>query len=73
MIMDSTGKSEFIEVNPDEKVRDVKERLANKKGINTDIRIHFNGQFLEDDQNISEYDIQEDEPVIYVAQFRGGK
>ena len=73
MIMDSTGKSEFIEVNPDEKVRDVKERLANKKGINTDIRIHFNGQFLEDDQNISEYDIQEDEPVIYVAQFRSGK
>jgi hypothetical protein len=35
--------------------------------------LHFNGDFLEDDKEISEYEIQEDEPVIYVHQFRGGK
>jgi hypothetical protein len=73
LIMDTAGKREFIEVNQNDKVKDFKEKLANKKGINTDIKLHFNGDFLEDDKEISEYEIQEDEPVIYVHQFRGGK
>ena len=73
LIMDTAGKREFFEVNPNDKVKDVKENLANKKGINSDIKMHYNGQFLEDDVKISEYDIEEEDPIIYVHQFRGGK
>jgi hypothetical protein len=72
MIMDSTGKREFIDINENSKVKDLKEALANKKGINTEVQIHLNGQFLEDNEKISDTDIEEDVPIIYVAQFRGG-
>lgn len=70
--MDTSGKREFIEINPDEKVKDLKEKLSNKKGINDEIKLHINGDFLEDDKKISECDIEEDDPIIYVHQFRGG-
>lgn len=71
--MDTTGKREFIEVNPNDKVKVLKEILSNKKGINDEIQLHVNGDFLEDDKTIAECDIEEDSPIIFVHQFRGGK
>ena len=71
--MDTSGKREFIEINPNDKVKVLKEKLSNKKGINDIIQLHMDGDFLEDDKTISECDINEDAPIIYVHQFRGGK
>ena len=73
LIMDTSGKSEYIEVNENETVKTVKEKLANKRGINTEIKLHYGGQILNDDDIISSLDIMEDDPVLYLLAFRGGK
>ena len=73
LIMDTSGKSEYIEVNADETVKNLKEKLANKKGINTEIKLHYCGQILNDNDKISSLDIMEDDPVLYLLSFRGGK
>ena len=73
LIMDTSGKSEYIEVSADETVKSVKDKLANKKGINTEIKLHYAGQILNDNDTISSYDIMEDDPVLYLLSFRGGK
>ena len=71
--MDTSGKSEYFEVNADETVKNVKDKLANKKGINTEIKLHYGGQILNDNDTISSIDIMEDDPVLYLLAFRGGK
>lgn len=73
LIMDTSGKSEYFEVNADETVKNVKDKLANKKGINTEIKLHYGGQILNDNDTISSIDIMEDDPVLYLLAFRGGK
>lgn len=73
LIMDTSGKSEYIEVNENETVKNVKDKLANKKGINSEIKLHYGGQILNDNDKISSLDIMEDDPVLYLLAFRGGK
>jgi len=73
LIMDTSGKSEYIEVNENETVKNLKEKLANKKGINTEIKLHYGGQILNDNDKISSCDIMQDDPVLYLLSFRGGK
>lgn len=73
LIIDTTGKTEYIEVNPDETVKTLKEKLATKKGINSEIKLHYGGQLLNDNDKISDCDIMENDPVLYLLGFRGGK
>ena len=71
--MDTSGKSEYIEANENETVKNIKDKLANKKGINTEIKLHYGGQILNDNDIISSLDIMENDPVLYLLAFRGGK
>jgi hypothetical protein len=73
LIMDTSGKSEYIEVNENETVKDLKDKLANKKGINSEIKLHYGGEILNDNDIISSLDIMENDPVLYLLAFRGGK
>ena len=73
LIMDTSGKSEYIEVNENETVKNVKDKLANKKGINSEIKLHYGGEILNDNDKISSLDIMENDPVLYLLAFRGGK
>ena len=73
LIMDTSGKSEYIEVNENETVKNVKDKLAYKKGINSEIKLHYGGQLLNDNDIISSLDIMENDPVLYLLAFRGGK
>ena len=73
LIMDTSGKSEYIEANENETVKNIKDKLANKKGINTEIKLHYGGQILNDNDIISSLDIMENDPVLYLLAFRGGK
>lgn len=72
LIVDSTNKRERIEVNENDYVSDLVETLKAKKGINSDIILHFNGEVLETNQKISECEIEEESVIIYMGKFRGG-
>lgn len=73
MIIDSTNKREMIDINENDSISKLKELIKIKKGINTDdIVLHFNGEILELNQKISDYDIENNSQIIYTGKFRGG-
>lgn len=74
LVKDSTNRRKIIEVDKNEKIKDVKLKLKEKMGINnTNFLLHYNGNILDDDEaKVSEYDIVDLGNVIYVGQFRGG-
>ena len=72
IIVDSKNISETIEINENEYVRDLMEKIKNKKGINGKIILHFNGEILEENETISKYEIEENSNIIYMGEFRGG-
>ncbi len=74
VIVDSQNNKEMIEINPSDSIKDVKEKIKNKKGINSDdIILHINGVILEENDRIDDYDIEEGSFIIYMGKFRGGK
>lgn len=73
LILDSRNTRETIEIKEDENIRSLKEKIKTKKGINKDIILHYGGEILEEDQKVSDYDIQENNVIVYNGQFRGGK
>lgn len=73
IIVDTRNKRERFEVDQNENVSDFIERLRKLKGINDTFSLHANGQILEEDQKISDYDIEENTVLIYTGIFRGGK
>lgn len=72
LLVDSSNYREIFEVNANDKIKTLKEMICNKKGINTDITLHFNGDILEEDNLISDYDIEENANIIYVGNFEAG-
>lgn len=73
LIIDSTNKREIIEVNENDDVSVLIDTLKKKKGINTDVVLHFDGEILEENNKISDYDIEENSAIIYIGNFRGGR
>lgn len=72
-IVDTSNKKEFININKSDYIKDIKEKIKIKKGINTDIYLHVNGIILEDNNQVNDYDIEENNCIIYTGTFRGGK
>ena len=73
LIVDSKNRRERIDVNGSGYVKEIFENLKNKMGINIDIVLHFNGEILEENQKISELDLEEESVIVYMGTFRGGK
>jgi hypothetical protein len=73
LIVDSKNRRERIDVNGSGYVKEIFETLKNKMGINIDIVLHFNGEILEENQKISELDLEEESVIVYMGTFRGGK
>ena len=73
LIVDSKNRRERIDVNGSGYVKEIFETLRNKMGINIDIVLHFNGEILEENQKISELDLEEESVIVYMGTFRGGK
>ena len=72
-VVDSKNTRIPIEVNENNTVKILKEKIKVKMGINKDIILHMNGQIFEDDnKKLEEYDIEENSLVTYVLQFRAG-
>ena len=72
LITDSENKRVAIEINENALIRELIEKLKNKKNINIDIILHFNGEILEENETISSYGIVNNSNIIYMGQFKGG-
>ena len=67
IIIDSKNNKEEIEINENEYISDIKNKLKTKKGINSDITLHYNGEILEDNAIVSSYDIENNSQIFYIG------
>jgi len=72
LIVDTSNEREIFDVNKNDKVQKLKEMIASRKGINGDITLHYNGDILEEENTIEDYDIIEKDTVIYLGKFEAG-
>lgn len=72
LVADSQNKREMIEINENESIENLKEKIKVKMGINTDIILHYNGEILEENQLVSDCDLEENCVIVFMGKFRGG-
>ena len=69
-IADYKNRRQILDINEDDYVRDIKEKIEKKLLYNNNIIIHYNGEILEDDEKISSYDIEEYSTLIFMGGWR---
>ena len=69
LIQDSKSVKKPFEINDKEYVKDLKQKIKAKMGINKRIILLFDGEELEDDELISSYNVRENDQITYVGNF----
>ena len=69
LIQDSRAVKKPFEINEKEYVKDLKQKIKAKMGINKRIILLFDGEELEDDELISSYNVRENDQITYVGNF----
>lgn len=72
LIIDSTNRRVVIEINENATIGELKGKLKEKKKINSDIVLHYNGEILEENETIANYEIEDNSTIVYIGQFKGG-
>jgi len=73
-VVDSKNNKIPIEVNLNDTVKALTEKIQVKMGINEKIVMHLNGQIMDCDSNkLDDYDIDDGDTITVVLQFRAGK
>lgn len=69
-----TGKTITVEVEPDESIESLKNKIMEKEGIPPDQqRIIFGGKQLDALKSVSDYDLDDDSTLHLVLRLRGGE
>lgn len=68
-----TGRTMTMEMEKNETVESLKQKIFNKEGISADQqRLIFGGKNLENDRTLSEYNVQKESTVHLLLRLRGG-
>lgn len=68
------GSEVTLDVEPNEKVRTVKERLEEKEGIPPEQqRLVYDGKHINDDASLDDYRLQDGAKLNLVLSLRGGR
>jgi ubiquitin len=69
-----TGKNITLEVNPEDTIERLKQKIQEREGIPpAEQRLIFSGKQLDDNKTIQNYNIQKDNTIHLVLRLRGGK
>ena len=69
LIIDSHNCRKSINISESAKVTQLKEEIKKQNNIKSDILIHFNGEILEDNEHLYDYDIKNGDQIIYTGYF----
>ena len=69
LVVDARNCRKLINISESATVTQLKEEIKKQNNIKSDILIHFNGEILEDNDHLYDYDIEDNDQIVYMDKF----